>query len=85
MILMGICRLPEMRDYWAKNEQLHYSPICNRSRFEAITRNLHFVNNETLLERGDPNYDKLQKIRPVIIHLSSTFLSQINIRVLTKL
>ena len=78
MILMGLCQLPKMRDYWAKSEQLHYSPISSRisrSRFEAITRNLHFANNECLLERGDPGYDKLQKIRPVITHLSATFLS----------
>ena len=39
-ILMGINRLPELRDYWAKDEKLHYSPKASRiscSRFEAIT------------------------------------------------
>jgi len=37
-ILMGINRLKEMRDYWAKDGKLHYSPIASRishSQFEA--------------------------------------------------
>ena len=29
-ILMGINRLPEIRDYWAKDKKLHYSPIASR-------------------------------------------------------
>ena len=27
-ILMGINRLPEIRDYWVKDEKLHYTPIA---------------------------------------------------------
>ena len=30
MILMGIFRLPSMRDYWRTNEAFHYRPIANR-------------------------------------------------------
>ena len=77
MVLIGINKLPEMRDYWAFSDQLHYSLISDRisrSRFESITRNLHFTNHTNLLQRGDPEYDKLQKIRPAINHLTQSFL-----------
>ena len=39
MILMGINRLPEIRDYWSTNENLHYSPVADRitrDQFEQI-------------------------------------------------
>ena len=39
MILMGINRLSEIRDYWCTNKALRIS----RDRFEEITRYLHFV------------------------------------------
>ena len=53
--MMGINKLPESRDYWASDDCLHFSPIANkisRSRFEDITRYLHFIDNITLPERG---------------------------------
>ena len=40
-IWRGINRLPEIRDYWVKDDKLHYTPIASRisrSRFEAINR-----------------------------------------------
>ena len=65
----GINRLPEMRDYWSKDEKLHYSPIASqisRSRFGAITRHLHFADNRKLPSRGEPGYNRLQKVQPII-------------------
>ena len=44
-ILMGIVRLPEVRDYWSTNKLLYYSPIASRisrNRFETISSYLHF-------------------------------------------
>ena len=80
MILMGINRLPEIRDYWSTNQLLHYSPIANRisrDRFEEITRYLHFVDNTFLSARGEPNFSRLQKIQPILTtireRLSSTY------------
>ena len=49
--LMGINKLPEIRDYWSTNEFLCYAPIADRisrDRFEQITRYLHFVDSDTL-------------------------------------
>ena len=81
MILMGINQLPALRDYWKLDPTYRYNPIAckiTRDRFLEILRYIHFVDNTTLLQRPDPAYDKLGKIRPVIDHLSEQFLSAYN-------
>ena len=53
MILMGINRLPEIRDHWARDEKLHNSFIASRitrDRFEEISRYLHSMDNNTSIE-----------------------------------
>ena len=78
MILMGINKLPEIRDYWSTNKQLRYAPIADRisrDRFEEITRYLHFVDNETLPARGEQGFSRLQKVEPVISHMKDKFKS----------
>lgn len=62
MILMGINHLPALSDYWKMDSTYRYSPVADRitrDRFFEITRYFHFVDNTTLLPRGDPGYDKL--------------------------
>ena len=69
MILMGINQLPEIRDYWAKDPSLHYSPIADRiacDQFEEIACYLHFVDNDVLPAHGDESYQRLQKIPPIV-------------------
>ena len=78
MILMGINKLPEIRDYWSTNEYLHYVPIADRisrDRFEQITHYLHFTDNDSLPSRGEEGYSRLQKVDPVISHLKDRFKS----------
>ena len=68
-ILMGINKLPEIRDYWSTDPRLHYAPIASRisrHRFEEISRYLHFVDNTSLPLRGEEGYHRLQKVQPVI-------------------
>ena len=68
-ILMGINQLPEIRDYWAKDDKLHYNPIASRisrNRFEEISRYLHLADNSQLPARGEPGYSRLQKVQPII-------------------
>ena len=75
MILMGINKLPEIRDYWSTNE---YAPIADRisrDHFEQITRYLHFTDNDSLPLRGEEGYSMLQKVDPVINHLKDRFKS----------
>ena len=50
-ILMGLVRLPEIRDYWSNSDTFHYAPVADRisrKRFEEISRYLHFVDKESL-------------------------------------
>ena len=76
-ILMGIVRLPALDDYWKVDPFLHFPPITgriSRQRFRDISRYLHFVDNTLLATCGQPGYDKLGKVRPVIDHCSKVFL-----------
>ena len=78
---MGIDQLPSVDDYWSKDPCLHYSPTADRIprwRFRELSRYLHFVNNDNLAPRGDPAYDRLGKVRPLIDHLGSKFASLYN-------
>ena len=75
-ILMGVNRLPSLNDYWSKDQRLHYAPIADRIprwRFREISRYLHFVDNDHLAPRGDPAFDLLGKVRPLITQLSNRF------------
>ena len=81
MILMGINHLPALSDYWKMDPTYRYGPIADRitrDRFFEISRYFHFVDNTTSLPRGDPGYDKLGKVRPVIDLLSERFLQNYN-------
>ena len=76
-ILMGFNPLPEVRDYWSTNSFFHYFPIASRisrNRFLEIQRFLHFVDNSTIASRGEPEYDRLAKVRPVIKSVKKSFL-----------
>ena len=51
----------------------HYEPITNkisRNCFFDIHCFLHFTDNSILPTYGDPNYDQLGKVRPILIHLN---------------
>ena len=76
LILMGINELPLIRDYWSTSEYLRYAPIADRisrNHFEKITRYLHFVDNTSLLSRGEEGYSRLQKVQPVITAMKANF------------
>ena len=76
MILMGIIHVPSIYDYWKKDEVFHYSPVASRIsryRFFELHRCLHFADNSILSPPGDPGYDKLGKIKPVIDRLREVF------------
>ena len=75
-VLMGIIREPEIRDYWSKSSLIHYSPIAScisRQRFEEIASYLHFVNNSTLPNRGQPGFHLLQKAKELLDMVRTQF------------
>ena len=75
-VLMGINHLPSLNDYWSRDPRLRYAPVADRitrDRFREISRYLHFVDNDTLVPRGEDGHDRLGKVRPLIDHLSTKF------------
>ena len=75
-IAMGLIRLPQIQDYWNKNEVLatpFFPSIMSRDHFQSILRYLH-LNNSTLQKKnGEEGYDSLFKIRPLLDHFSAIF------------
>ena len=74
MILMEIVNLPSIKDYWRNDEAFNYQPLANRiscKRFLQIHRFLHFVDNDSLLSYGEPEYSKIQKVKPILTQLSA--------------
>ena len=77
-ILMGINQFPSLADCWKKDPYFHYSPIADRITqdwFLQIWRFFHFVDNSTLSNRSDPEYDRLCRIRPVSLTIDHTVIS----------
>ena len=77
IILMGIHRLPRVKNYWSTDSLLGLDPIrqsMSLSRFWAIWSNLHVVDNDTIPASGGPS----RKIKPVVDVLSQTFLKHYN-------
>ena len=74
LILMGMVNLPSIRDYWRRDITFNYWPLSSRisrTRFLDIHRFIHFVNNDSLPTYGDPNYSKIQKVKPILTYISS--------------
>ena len=76
MVVMGVNRLPEIRDYWSVDTKLNNTFISSRitrKRFEEVTRYLHFVDNTTLPLRDEPGFHRLQKVMPIITAMKEKF------------
>ncbi|XP_039287374.1 piggyBac transposable element-derived protein 4-like [Nilaparvata lugens] len=80
-LYMGIKKLPSYRDYWSTQPDLHdnlVSSLMPVKRFSQLLSHLHVNDNEMMPKRGDPDYDKLYKIRPMLDILSKTFSDSYN-------
>lgn len=68
-IIMGINNLPRIAMYWSTDPFIGNTGIQSvmaRNRFEELSQYLHFTNSETEPPRGDANFDRLFKIRPIL-------------------
>lgn len=77
LIIMGFHQLPTARLYWSSNENFRVRKISNimtQKRFLKILRFLHLNDNSKMPKRDSVNYDRLYKIKPLIIHLKKKFL-----------
>lgn len=76
LIIMGLHPLPSMRLYWSNDPNFFVTRIAEImpvKRFLKILRLLHLNDNAQMPKKGQDNYDKLYKIRPIIKHLDSRF------------
>ena len=70
MILMGVHRLPRIRNYWSKDCFLGISVsqgCMSLSRFWALWSNLHVVDNQCI----EPSGGVSRKIKPVLDTLTT--------------
>lgn len=54
---MSINRLPSIDDYWSCNPNTRYHPVADRitrDGFRDMQRYLHFVDNSSIIPRGQP-------------------------------
>uniref|UniRef100_A0A8C9YGA1 PiggyBac transposable element-derived protein domain-containing protein n=1 Tax=Sander lucioperca TaxID=283035 RepID=A0A8C9YGA1_SANLU len=66
---MGLVHKSEIEDYWAEFWPTFtpgFGKVMSRNRFEIILSFFHFANNDEYVERGQPGYDRLFKVRPII-------------------
>ncbi|CAG4979435.1 unnamed protein product [Parnassius apollo] len=71
---MSIVHLPNVRMYWSeKYGYAHIRETMPLKRFEFLRQVLHFNDNSIMLPYGQPNSDRLYKIRPIIQKLNRNF------------
>ena len=74
IMMMSIFALLSSRLYWSLNMAiLVISRIMSSTRFEQIKRYIHFNDNSSMLPPGNPNFDKLFKVRLLIEHFREKF------------
>ena len=76
-ILMGINQMPEYDMYWSSNTFLGNIGIQNVmtcNRFQKLCQCFHVSDRVLEPPRASPNSDRLHKIRPIIDHVSRTFM-----------
>lgn len=82
LVLTGFHHLPGIRMYWSTDPNLNVpriSKIMSIRRFLHILRFLHVNNNENMPKRGENEYDKLYKIRPLIKILTEKYTTSFTI------
>ena len=68
-LAMGVHKLPYVEDYWSLHPLLGAPGIVQGMsirRFKALQSCLHLNDNSKAKKRGEPGYDKLHKIRPMV-------------------
>ena len=79
LIAMGIHGLPRVRMFWSTDPLFRVQPVADimtRQRFMKLVGNLHVNDNNKAVPRGDPAYDRLHKIRPLLTKMNANFQKQ---------
>ncbi|VDI22971.1 Hypothetical predicted protein [Mytilus galloprovincialis] len=76
VLAMGIVKKSSIESYWEASgisETPNFRDVMSRNRFQAILRYLHCSDNTTAVPRGQPGYDPLHKINPVVEFFNEVF------------
>jgi len=67
-IAMGLCTKPAIPDYWSTYwlTKTPFNNIMSRNRYQLLSSFLHFNNNENQIARGEPGYNPLFKVQPLL-------------------
>ena len=66
-IMTGIVKVPSYRQYWADSTRIAtIADVMPRNRFDKLRSFIHVNDNTKMLQRSEPGYDKLFKVRPFI-------------------
>ena len=83
IILMGILKLPRLELCWSHQfpeiESPGISKVMTLVRFEQLFRYCHLSNNNNQIPCGQPGYNKLYKIRPLLDIIVPHFKKEYNI------
>ena len=74
LMYISVVRMPNMRMFWSKAMGITaVSNVMTRDRFEEIVNLLHMSNNLLQPKSTDPDYDRLYKVRNLLVALNTNF------------
>lgn len=79
LIGMGMHEVPSLDMFWSSDPLFGVPPIVavmSRDRFKKILQGLHLNDNSKTPGRGDTNFDKLYKVRPLLDLMNNQFQTQ---------
>jgi hypothetical protein len=68
--------MPSYRDYWSSVPDPHDSYISDLmtvKRFSFLLSHIRLNDNAVMLKRGEPNFGKLYKVKPLVEMVSNSF------------
>ena len=68
-VMMGIHILPCVENYWSTDDKLNVpciSRLMSRTQFEKLGQYLHLNGRSNYVTRGQPGFDPLFKVRPLL-------------------
>lgn len=71
---MAVFKFPTSRSYWSDLGFSHINTSMPAARYEKIRSLFHINDNNTqIVDKSDPNYDKLFEIRPIVTMFNQQF------------
>ena len=74
VICMGLAEKRDLKEYWSTDfvvDTPFFKKYMCRDRFQSILANFHITDNSKAVARGEPGFDPLYKLRPIVTKLNS--------------